>query len=94
MSATPTLDDLIAWLEEKPPAKRFDWSNCAKCALGQWMDERGAKPVKAEPFAYYTPDGETIDLTEFEFVAVEGIATFGAALDRARAALSKARGES
>ena len=82
----PSLAGLIAWLERQPADTRYDWMNALGCVMGQYlratrMTDNAAivqlslKLTKQEPF-------QTIALG-----GLDSRYTFGAALERARAAL-------
>lgn len=91
-----TLESLIAWLETRDPADRYDFCKWNECLLGQWL--RSIDPsAHVDPGGhtgfYYRAFGQTIDLTKFAQIVhggsywKESNLVFGRALERARAAL-------
>lgn len=76
----PSLAGFVAWLERQPPEKSYVWMNiCGECAVSQY-------------FLTFAPEEEHGDLWDkygqpLDMLAMDGTRTFGALLDRARAAL-------
>lgn len=75
-----SLESLIAWLEKQPPDANYDWSDAAKCVLGQFAAAMGADDAELESLSLS-------NIEPFDNVALDSPYTFGAALERARAAL-------
>jgi hypothetical protein len=80
----PSLRGLIAWLEAQPPAAEYNWMNCSGgCLIGKYLAAIG--------FEWY--GGGSVKYLELGVgsplisVARQQPYTFGAALNRARAAL-------
>lgn len=99
-----TLASLIAWLEQQPHARHYVFCQFNECLLGQWLRSsdpaaRSALADEAPSGFFYRAHGKTVDLTAFkEIVTGRSHAdhsghTFGAALERARAALSSQQRE-
>jgi len=75
-----TVEDLVKWIENQPPDKRYDWTTAGSCLLGQWCKSKGLKGPALR--------NKSIELghdDDFYRIALSGYPfTFGAALDRAR----------
>lgn len=73
-----SLDSLIAWLEKQPPGKTYDYSDCGGlCLICQHLT---AHDIHFSKYAQF--ENSEIRLA----VAAQIPFTFGAALERARAA--------
>lgn len=95
-----SMGDLAAWLETKAPHEQYKSYDAARCLLTQFVRARGyRRPIftSRSVFEYrrlgfwiakgqYSPD-------LYDLVAVQRPWTFGAALERARAALSSRHGD-
>ncbi len=82
-----SLCGLIAWLETMPPHERYDFMNPYKCVLAQYQIAQGIPendPAVAVPVS---SDGWLTDIVQSTGKHKDW--TFGAALQRARAALSQ-----
>ncbi len=88
-----TLGSLIAWLEKQPGAKRYKYMNCdGRCLYGQYMKSVGVSWDEAAPLVG-SPDPHKLFREEVYGIAFDNESrppTFGAALSRARKALSAA----
>lgn len=86
----PALRDLIAWLETKDQDAGYDFCNFNGCLLAQWVksiDPLAKATGGGGAYMYFVND-RIIDLSGFREIAFDGgPETFGAALDRARAAV-------
>jgi len=83
-----TLESLIAWLEKQPAAKRYGYNNCnGRCLYGQYMASHGVPWDVCGASESRTARGEFCSLV-YDLVASQRPWTFGAALKRARAAIS------
>lgn len=84
-TGVPSLPGLIAWLETKDPAARYQWARCdGTCLIHQYLTSIGAELT----------DGTHDDCNYFRAqggypsgIAVKSPRTFGAALERAREVL-------
>ena len=90
-----SLPALIAWLETMPAAKPYDFNCYGECMLAQWLISIDPKSRSAGTFdGYeYIVHGEKVKLRQYRHIAYGDIRgddsrTFGAALTRARKALS------
>lgn len=75
-----TLENLIAWLEQRDPSEPYRKANVERCLLGQFAAAMGA----------FNPAKKSLELEQidpFYHIAFMGAPTFGAALERARAAM-------
>src|ERR1043165_5434890 len=94
------IGSLIAWLEQQKPLARYDYSCNGHCLLSQYFTAAGFKNVFMYPFGFtHGPqplpimNGPEARLQpswtqlppQFDYIAIEGSRTFGAALKRARA---------
>lgn len=82
-----SLETLIAWAEKQPAAKEYDYW-CHRCYLGQYFEAHGYK-INMIGVGTVTFSGQkTRNLPpHFNHIAMSEPRTFGAALERARAAL-------
>lgn len=91
------LEGLISWLETQPKDKKYDFMNCeGACLYGQYMASVGVPWKQAGACSVYYAGDKHKSFREGVVypIAGEGTETFGAALGRARAALSsQERGE-
>lgn len=97
-----SLESLIAWMEKQPSDETYCFTNWGGCLLAKWtqsMDPLASPPEKLsreQPTGFhYAVNGQVADLTAFQKIASgTGLGspnwTFGAALERARAALARA----
>lgn len=94
LDADLSLLSLVAWLEQQPPGKTYAFADSDFCLLAQWLKsmdpDATSSPIEEGSFAYQFR-GETIWLNHYRGVAIPKIherknCTFGAALERARAA--------
>jgi len=89
-----TLENLIAWLERQPCNGYYDFNQFNNCLLARWLhsfDPAARNEMDNAPSGFfYTVNGQLVNLSRFGEVARgEGrAATFGAALKRARAAIT------
>lgn len=85
--SAPSLLGLIAWLETKDPATKYQWSACdGTCLIDQYLTSIGAAIGDGDPGDpaydnYFAAQGGGPTL-----IALGAPRTFGAALERARAA--------
>jgi hypothetical protein len=83
-----SLAGMIAWLEQQPAEQEYKWANCEDCLVGQYLSavlgppadyaevsRRHGKFMRENPIAFRRG------------LALANPHTFGAALERARAAL-------
>lgn len=84
-----TLADFIAWLETKPPRTQYHFAcTDGSCLMGQYMTERGRAWEPGKRSSTYVESCEQVFGDKWDVpVLIETPHTFGAALDRARAAL-------
>lgn len=88
-----TLPALIAWLVTMPGDEEYNYYCAGECLLGQWVKtidplaEALQPRDPASPYDYRV-HGKLVDLYQFDQIAVKSPETFGAALTRARKALS------
>lgn len=72
----PTLAGFIEFLGGQRKNKRYDWANCSRCAIAQYLSRLGID---------YATSAIWRDLSHWEFhVVMPEPHTFGAALNRAR----------
>ena len=80
-----SLGSLISWLETKPPHETYKYSNCYRCLLGQYFAAKGFREIVVGVSAVGL-NGRSRPLpTGFNAIAADGMHTFGAALERAKA---------
>lgn len=81
-----SLGSLIAWLEKQPAGKRYDFHDCnGGCLIGMYYIANGVHNKSRDDYRPYTAVfGGSHDL--YGQVAATLPYTFGAALERARAA--------
>lgn len=95
-----SLEGLIAWLEKQPAGKRYDWHDPAHCLIAQWL---AAEHGYSDPVVRSNKSCDlTANLDSDDGVTVLGrIAyggrnpqyTYGAALERAKAARALQSGD-
>lgn len=92
-----TLETLVEWLETQNPAAPYNFYCAGECMVGQWVKsvDQKARPAKKDGWGadYYLVHGKIENLHRFVSIANSGEEngmTFGAALERARAALARA----
>jgi hypothetical protein len=102
-----SLESLIAWLEKQPADKQYCYLDNGNCLHCQYFTAMGFENVHAFGFAIYHGKNPMLSSMgqddaienggrlsdQFVDVAVLGRHTFGAALDRAREALSVTTGD-
>lgn len=81
-----TLESLIAWLEKQPAEKKYCYMHDGICLAAQYNQSIGRK------YETYIKEDGSFDAA-LELIASGGKWTFGAALERARAA-ALSKGES
>lgn len=75
----------VAWLETKKPTERYNYWNCnGGCLLDQFLKHAG---MDDSGESYRMISSSKIGTTEYGYLACNWPFTFGAALERARAAL-------
>lgn len=91
VKAEPSLIGLIAWLETQDPATEYQWSGlCTPCLIEQYVASIGLS--KHDLYCVVDDRGHNLyDRLSLRNggIAVETPHTFGAALERARAARSR-----
>lgn len=95
-----SLDNLIAWLEQRPADGTYDYCSSTRCLLAQYFTTKGLKAFSVTPGIYTTgkyswnekihllPGGwEEIALGEAKNFngRLNGVWTYGSALQRAKA---------
>ncbi len=81
-----SLGSLIAWLEKMPATRRYCYNDCGRCLHAQYFAAAG-KLVEGLGNVTVTFDGVVHPISDtFHEIAVGSPWTFGAALDRAKAA--------
>lgn len=96
-----SLDNLIAWLEQRPADGTYDYCSSRKCLLAQYFTAKGLKAFSVTPGIYTTNygswTGEENHLLPhgWEHIALggstkfngqlNGVWTYGSALQRAKA---------
>jgi hypothetical protein len=81
-----SLDSLIAWLEQQPAENRYCYADNGKCLLGRYFTAKGFKAVNVWSSGVSYQGGDAGLPPHFNDIAVYTPHTFGAALERARAA--------
>jgi hypothetical protein len=77
---TWAMPSFVAWLENQPPEKTYNWLDCrGACLISQYMTANGIEWYDEGLLLYSSHVPE-----EFKTVAVRHPRTFGAALHRAR----------
>jgi hypothetical protein len=93
-----TLESLVAWLERQPGDEVYCYTDSGRCLLSQYFSEMLGRPVSVNwKYWGFKESRQQQPLPKrFDDIAVgEGLAngwTFGAALTRARTALSSQKG--
>jgi hypothetical protein len=83
-----TLEHLIGWLETKPADEIYCWADGGRCLFGQYAKVHGLHYCEAvNKFGYFSESAG--DFIEPHSIAIDCPRTFGAALSRAREALSR-----
>jgi hypothetical protein len=84
------LETLIAWLEKQPADEGYEYDCNGHCLLAQYFTAMGFTHVYVGSTGFYHgDDSERAEMPRaFDKIAVKSPSTFGAALERARAALS------
>ena len=85
-----SLEGLIAWLEKQPAWAAYDGCDVGSCMLFQWLQSVDPTvSIHSDPDEAWTYQvhGRLHDFFGFMDIALAGDNTFGAALERARAAL-------
>jgi len=86
-----SLESLIAWLEKMPPRKHYDYNDCqGKCLYGLYMAANGVDWEHSGACSTRDSGQARADFCSlvYDRVASQRPWTFGAALIRARAALT------
>lgn len=86
-----SLESLISWLEKQPASKTYDYENCrGKCLYGQYMASHGIRWSESGACGRHSSTQERAEFCDLVYAACASEApwTFGAALARAREALS------
>lgn len=86
---SPSLSGLIAWLEKQPPNKSYNWSDCeGHCLIGQYWGSIGISFGEGCLMELNGQDlyGQLVCPNGSDGIAITRPHTFGAALERARAA--------
>lgn len=80
------LGTLIAWLEQQPADKGYNFGCTGTCALARYFTAQGFGQIKvARSFFKYGSPQVTLPMPDdFDEIACSGEHTFGAALARAR----------
>ena len=83
-----SLQSLILWLEKQPSGVPYDGCQYDECMLFQWLQsmDAGVRAGVGNSWGYKFR-GQPISVENFKAIALSGSHTFGAALERARAAL-------
>lgn len=83
-----TMQALVAWLEQQPKAKMYDyWDRGGRCLYGQYMAAVGVPWAEAKLNTIHDPYREFRHAVYDIACAGRLRSTFGAALNRARAVL-------
>lgn len=84
-----TRNELVAWLETKPADERYNFCSPTKCALAQYLQSRGLSELDSiiDFGGDCEPDHPGYWLDQIVNPPDAASSTFGAALQRARAAL-------
>jgi hypothetical protein len=86
-----SLESLVAWLEKQPGSRVYCYSSTGECLLSQYLKNTGFPTAIVGAFTFAERvDGRWQDYRmprHFDEIARCGKRTFGAALERARAAL-------
>ena len=84
----PSLESVIAWLEEQAPEYHYDFMSNTSCLLAQFLKAKGYKKVSMGGWGKGVADNTPVHFTfEENCVAAGYPSTFGAALERARSLL-------
>jgi hypothetical protein len=86
-----SLESLIAWLERHPPMTFYNFNDCdGMCLYGQYMAANGImwRESGATGNTDVPAGREDFCILVYQYVARQRPWTFGAALERARAAVS------
>ncbi len=86
-----TLDNLIGWLEKQNPQTSYCFTEAGECLLAKWaisVDPTATRNRLDNSYGYIV-NGAPVNLGNFHKIANGGydFDTFGAALERARAAV-------
>lgn len=89
-----SFESLIAWLEKQNPRKGYNYDDCkGGCLYGQYMASHGIRWDESGAMeGNQSPRGAFCSMV-YATVASAGPRTFGAALKRARAALTTEAGQ-
>jgi hypothetical protein len=92
-----SLHTLVAWLDTMPSNERYRYFSHGNCALAQYFKAQGFTDVSVSGFTWSSAergkrllpkDFEDVPVPEWRWSTFGLSSTFGAALERARAALS------
>ena len=82
-----SLSSLIRWLKTKDPEESYEYTSSRNCLLAQYYRAKGYSKAMVDPECVRLSVFKWQDLPEhFNAIAREGEETFGAALERAKAA--------
>jgi hypothetical protein len=87
-----SLESLIVWLEKQPAEKQYCYGDNGRCLLADYFTSVGYENVSVGACDFH--HGPNLEMTakfsdDFSDIAVNRPWTFGAALERARAALAR-----
>jgi hypothetical protein len=87
----PSLPGMIAWLEQQPASKRYNYYDFSKCACGQYYESLGMVFTMHTPIGWWLNEkvarsGNAGGLTRL-FGRLFAVDTMGEALNRARLAM-------
>jgi hypothetical protein len=83
---TYKLENLIKWLETKPPDERYNYHSCRQCLLAQYLRYSIPEFVSIG-VEWWSRKGERFSIPNIRIldgIAYKGEWTFGAALERAK----------
>jgi hypothetical protein len=86
-----TVERLAAWLETQPAETKYDYFSCRGCLIARYLIANGAKSalVGGSRVGATLADGARVDIglpKEVGDISQDGDHTYGAALERAKAA--------
>lgn len=82
-----SLESLIAWLEKQPAQRTYDYCDAGGCLIGQYLKAKGVEKYGLTPGELKAVGWYSIASGWYDGTRASDTRTFGAALDRARAAL-------
>ena len=83
-AAPRSLESLIAWLEQKDPEAKYDYCKMQSCMVAQWLIDSGE-----ERYQLLSREVAQLFGGRGDYIVHMEPWTFGAALQRARAALTQ-----